>query len=97
MYSHVNTSLEDLAASDDEGIVTLRLSENLKAMHLTDQRVDRFFGKSSGVMLIQKAIDLKKEVTGSEEEFRSHWFRPIDQDSFPVSSHPSRLQMHTDL
>lgn len=79
-----NTPIEDLIPSDDEDIITLRLSESLKSMSLAPRRHARFFGKSSGVMLIQKAIDLKKEVTGFEET-PEHFIRPLEDDSYPVS------------
>ncbi|KAG6370771.1 hypothetical protein JVT61DRAFT_10973 [Boletus reticuloceps] len=80
-YNSTNTPLEHLAPSDDEEIVTLRLSERLQSMHLNPWQ-SRFFGKSSGVMLIQKAIDLKKEVTGSEH-FQSTFFRQGEEECYP--------------
>lgn len=86
-YSSANTPLEDLVPSDDEDIVTLRLSERFKSMNISHGQA-RFFGKSSGVMLIQKAIDLKKEVTGSEGlPLPVRLFRPVDDECYPVRSH----------
>ena len=79
-YSSANAPLEDLAPSDDEDI-TLRLSESLKTIDLNGWST-RFFGKSSGVMLVQKAMDLKKEITGSEE-LR---FRRLEPECYPVRS-----------
>jgi hypothetical protein len=64
-----NTALandDDLVPSDDEDIVTVCLSESLKNMNLNPSHT-RFFGKSSGIMFIQKAMDLKKEYTGGED------------------------------
>lgn len=90
VYGNANTPIEDLVPSDDEDIVTLHLSEQFKTMNLA-RRGTRFFGKSSGVMLIQKAIDLKKEVTGSEES-RDHFLRPLEDGRYPVRSHRVRLQ-----
>lgn len=87
-YGSANTPIEDLIPSDDEDIITLRLSESLKSMNLGPRRHNRFFGKSSGVMLIQKAIDLKKEVTGFEET-RDHFLRPLEDDCYPVRSNDS--------
>lgn len=81
-YGNANTPIEELAPSDDEDIVTLHLSENLKSLSLRPHMNKRFFGKSSGVMLIQKAIDLKKEVTGSEESRDS--FFPVQDEHYPV-------------
>ncbi|KAF9220414.1 hypothetical protein BS17DRAFT_344209 [Gyrodon lividus] len=57
---------DDLVPSDDEDIVTVCLSDSLKNINLNPSHT-RFFGKSSGIMLIQKAIDLKKEYTGDNE------------------------------
>ncbi|KIK82329.1 hypothetical protein PAXRUDRAFT_153943 [Paxillus rubicundulus Ve08.2h10] len=65
---------DDLVPSDDEDIVTVSLSENLKNMNLNPSHT-RFFGKSSGIMLIQKAIDLKKEYTGGEESRSDSFFK----------------------
>ena len=89
-YSNTNTPLEDLAPSDDEEIGTLRLSENFKEMNLNPNphRGTHFFGKSSGVMLIQKAIVLKKEATGSDD-FNVHFFRELEKERFPVRQHRS--------
>lgn len=50
-------------------------------MNLCGRQDLRFFGKSSGVILIQKAIDLKKEVTGYEES-EERLFHPVDD--YPV-------------
>ncbi|KAF8557065.1 hypothetical protein OG21DRAFT_1435731 [Imleria badia] len=82
-YSNTNTPLEDLVPSDDDDILTLRLSERFKSMNISHKQA-RFFGKSSGVMLIQKAIDLKKEVTGSEGlPLPVRLFRPVDDECYP--------------
>ncbi|KAG8213476.1 hypothetical protein J3R82DRAFT_12013 [Butyriboletus roseoflavus] len=74
-YGSTNTPTENLLLTDDEDVITLRLSESLKSMSLGFHPHNRFFGKSSGVMLIRKAIDLKKEFTGSEE-LRTSFYPP---------------------
>ncbi|KAF8834771.1 hypothetical protein BDN67DRAFT_914233 [Paxillus ammoniavirescens] len=77
LSTSTNTALandDDLVPSDDEDIVTVSLSENLKNMNLNPSHT-RFFGKSSGIMLIQKAIDLKKEYTGGEESRSDSFFK----------------------
>ncbi|KAF9236278.1 fungal-specific transcription factor domain-containing protein [Melanogaster broomeanus] len=78
------SSGEDLVPSDDEDIVTTCLSESLSNMKLNPSHT-RFFGKSSGVMLIQRAIDLKKEFTGDEDARREDLFNqtPNAQDPLP--------------
>ncbi|KIJ08246.1 hypothetical protein PAXINDRAFT_31743, partial [Paxillus involutus ATCC 200175] len=74
---------DDLVPNDGEDIVTVRLSENLKNMNLNPSRT-RFFGKSSGIMLIQKAMDLKKEYTGGEDSRLDSLFDPGSQgERFP--------------
>ncbi|KAF8839740.1 hypothetical protein BDN67DRAFT_904930 [Paxillus ammoniavirescens] len=63
-----NTALasdDDLVPSDDEDIVTVCPSEGLKNIYLNPSHT-RFFGKSSGIMFIQKTMDLKKQYTGGE-------------------------------
>lgn len=53
----------------DEDNAHLILADNLKSLSI--DAVDyRFFGKSSGAMLIQTAIELKNEYTGSDHDFR---------------------------
>lgn len=50
---------------DDAGLL---LVDNFKRMNIAPTEY-RFFGKSSGAMLISKAIELKKEYTGEEQTF----------------------------
>ncbi|KAF8838282.1 hypothetical protein BDN67DRAFT_997756 [Paxillus ammoniavirescens] len=74
---------DDLVPSDDEDIVTVRLSESLKNMNLNPSYT-RFFGKSSGIMLIQKAMDFKKEYTGGEDSRSDSLFNTGSQgERFP--------------
>lgn len=53
----------DPAEDDDE--TNLRLAENLRRMTL-DPSEYRFFGKSSGAMLIRTALELKGKYTGDD-------------------------------
>ncbi|KAG9309253.1 fungal-specific transcription factor domain-containing protein [Chiua virens] len=81
-YGSASAPMDNLVLSDDEDIMTLRLSASFKSMNLVPRRRARFFGKSSGVMLIQKAIDLKKEATGADEG-DPIIFRPVDDNCYP--------------
>ncbi|EPQ52470.1 hypothetical protein GLOTRDRAFT_117339 [Gloeophyllum trabeum ATCC 11539] len=56
---------DDLDPSDDEYLHTT-LTENLRKLTV-DPNHHRFFGKSSGIMFIQTAIDLKNEYAGDEK------------------------------
>ncbi|KAH7926384.1 hypothetical protein BV22DRAFT_1063146 [Leucogyrophana mollusca] len=79
------TPTEDVVPSDDEEMITVRLTESLQNMNLSPMQM-RFFGKSSGIMLIQKAIDLKKEYTGDEDIRRQDILRarrPEYENCFP--------------
>ncbi|KAF8838280.1 hypothetical protein BDN67DRAFT_102022 [Paxillus ammoniavirescens] len=78
---------DDVVPSDDEDIATARLSESLKNINLNPSHT-RFFGKSSSIMLIQKAIDLKKEYTGGEDSRSDSFSNPCYQSEwFPVRFH----------
>ncbi|THH04869.1 hypothetical protein EW145_g5209 [Phellinidium pouzarii] len=55
---------DDLAPSDDE-LVHSTLTEGLKRLAV-DPLDRRFHGKSSGVMLVQAAMNLKQEFSGSD-------------------------------
>ncbi|KAH7913811.1 fungal-specific transcription factor domain-containing protein [Hygrophoropsis aurantiaca] len=70
-----STPTENVVPSDDEEMISLRLTETFQNMNISPLQM-RFFGKSSGVMLIQKAIDLKKEYTGDEDIQRQDILRP---------------------
>ena len=86
-YSSANPPPGDLVPSEDEDVVTLKLSESLSTMDLSGWR-SRFIGKSSGVTLIKKAIDLKEEVTGSgEHQARIQFHRVQDEPCHPVRSY----------
>ncbi|EGO24230.1 hypothetical protein SERLADRAFT_437842 [Serpula lacrymans var. lacrymans S7.9] len=78
------TPAEDLDPSDDEELIQLRLTESIRKMAINPLHY-RFFGKSSGFMLIKKAIDLKKEYTGDEDSKEKFWVRkrPEFNSSFP--------------
>jgi hypothetical protein len=66
MAPYATTPLEDLISSDDDDMVSLRLADHMQNMSLNPMST-RFIGKSSGIMMIQKAIDLKKEYTGDDD------------------------------
>ncbi|KAF9479628.1 hypothetical protein BDN70DRAFT_878593 [Pholiota conissans] len=51
--------------TDDEEDTALILADNMKRMEL-DPHEYRFFGKSSGAMLVRTALELKSEYTGVE-------------------------------
>lgn len=57
--------------SDSEDLATLTLAENLKRVSLDSEY--RFFGKSSGAMLIQTALDIKKGYTHERDQRNSNW------------------------
>lgn len=62
--SAIRNSMTDSANADDDN-AHLILADNLKQLSI-DPVDYRFFGKSSGAMLIQTAIELKNEYTGSD-------------------------------
>jgi len=59
MESHTPNTEEDLHSSDDE-FATISITDELRRLSI-DRGNTRFFGKSSGVVLIQTAMDMKKE------------------------------------
>lgn len=84
MSPYATTPLEDLVSSDDDDLVSVRLADHMQNMSI-DPNLSRFFGKSSGVNLIQKAIDLKKEYTGDEDlqaDPRQRKYRPEFNGNF---------------
>lgn len=57
----------------DDDFAHVMLADNLKKLSISKDAGDyRFFGKSSGAMLIQTAIELKQEYTGKQESLRQH-------------------------
>lgn len=89
MTPYSTAPLEDLISSDDDEMVSIRLADHMQTMSLNSgPMTSRFIGKSSGIMLIQKAIDLKKEYTGDEEIHRFDSIfqpkRPESHGCFPV-------------
>jgi len=87
MAPYATAPLEDLISSDDDDMVSIRLANHMQNMSLNPM-LSRFIGKSSGIMLVQKAIDLKKEYTGDEEVHRHDNIlmpkRPEHHGGFPV-------------
>ena len=80
--------VEDDANQDEES----KLVGDLKGLRL-DPVHQRFFGKSSGIMLIRAAIDLKKEYTGKEDRPKDSIMpskRPEFWNVCPVSDYFSR-------
>lgn len=75
MAPYATTPLEDLVSSDDDEMVSVRLADHMQNMSINPM-LSRFFGKSSGIMLVQKAIDLKKEYTGDDEIHRHDILQP---------------------
>lgn len=76
---------DDLLPNDDD-FGHVALVNKIKQLEINPAHC-RFFGKSSGVMLIQTAIDLKNEYTG-EDSIRHPTFtskRPEFWDVSPVS------------
>lgn len=75
---------EDLAPSDDDSLVHATLAEGLKrlAVNTADSR---FHGKSSGIMLVQAAMDMKREYSGihnlpspiPESRLQEFWTPPL--------------------
>lgn len=63
MYSTSNGT--DGHIRDDDDFEHLALAESIKRLEVDFAR-DRFIGKSSGLMLVQNAIDLKNELTGNQ-------------------------------
>ena len=64
-----STHDDDLPPSDDELAGPATLAEGLK--RLAVEPLDRrFHGKSSGVMLVQAALNLKKEYSGTDQPAR---------------------------
>ena len=51
---------------DDDDLAHLKLADHMKSLQI-DPSENRFFGKSSGAMLVQAAIDLKHEYTGQRK------------------------------
>ncbi|EMD31523.1 hypothetical protein CERSUDRAFT_119740 [Gelatoporia subvermispora B] len=72
----------DLDPSDDEVMVQHTLVQNLKQMRINPGNM-RFFGKSSSVLFIQTAMDLKHEYAGLDAQ-RSTM---VDKDGLPALLH----------
>lgn len=78
---------------NDDDFSHVMLADQLQ--HLTvDQVENRFFGKSSGAMLVQAAIELKNEYTGLDKDLKGSILsnvRPEFWVTRPVSSTPLPL------
>ncbi|KAF5363184.1 hypothetical protein D9758_008334 [Tetrapyrgos nigripes] len=98
---HSNIPLE----ASDEDYINLKLVDDLSQMELNPPD-HRFFGKSSGAMLIQTAIDLKQEYTGQEVDIqtvilgerRPHYWTPFAwETAFTEMEHPRYVFPDDDL
>ncbi|KAJ3796205.1 fungal-specific transcription factor domain-containing protein [Lentinula aff. detonsa] len=83
----------------------VELADNIKSLHV-DSREYRFFGKSSGAMLIKTAIDLKQEFTGRETDMtpvvlgerRPEFWRPLPwEDNTSDNPNPTYNFPESDL
>jgi hypothetical protein len=74
---------EDLHSSDDE-FATINVTDELRRLSI-DRGNTRFFGKSSGVVLIQTAMDMKKEFNNSPG------VNPIDETERGISQQFTQL------
>lgn len=77
--------LDEYGASDEDP-APLAPSEELKRMTVTS--LDRFHGKSSGLVLVQTAIDMKREYTGGEFTAPEHL--PGRREFYPEVCGPAR-------
>ncbi|KAG6899671.1 hypothetical protein C0993_008131 [Termitomyces sp. T159_Od127] len=57
----------------DDDFTHVILSDELKRLQISETEKNRFFGKSSGAMLVHAAMELKNEATGGQDDIR----RPI--------------------
>ncbi|KAH8105131.1 fungal-specific transcription factor domain-containing protein [Cristinia sonorae] len=62
----VQPKSDDLDLSDDENIVQNQLIGNMKEMQLNDYQINRFFGKSSSAMFVERAIQAKRDFAHAE-------------------------------
>ncbi|TFY75185.1 hypothetical protein EWM64_g8827, partial [Hericium alpestre] len=84
---------DELESSDDEYVQTKLLQERMRELSINPLQ-NRFFGKSSGVRLVQTALDLKSEYSGKEPQ-DAH----ADMSRRPEfwTLHPwERVELHSD-
>lgn len=72
-FPAASPTMEDFVTEDDDSIATT-LGQDLLSLSLYPS-TNRYFGKSSGPMLVQKAIHLKKEYDG-DDAVSSYKIRP---------------------
>lgn len=53
---------------DDDDLGHVILEKDLRGLSIDEQMKHRFFGKSSGAMLLQAALDMKREVSGQPKQ-----------------------------
>lgn len=88
------SAIEDYVPDDDDAIAAV-LGEKF-SMLTVHPNSNRYFGKSSGPMLVQKAIDLKKEYNGDEAlntERLTQVVRPEFRECNPVCASQSMLPL----
>jgi len=79
---HTPNGEDDLHSSDDE-FATISITDELRRLSI-DRGNTRFFGKSSGVVLIQTAMDMKKEFNNPPGADLSN---QAEGDTQPKSGH----------
>ena len=82
--------MEDFVTEDDDDSIGATLGQDLLSLSLYPS-TNRYFGKSSGPMLVQKAIHLKKEYDGDDavsSDRLSHKVRPEFLSCNPVRIFP---------
>ncbi|KAF4613756.1 hypothetical protein D9613_007374 [Agrocybe pediades] len=62
----VNSESIACPEDEDEDDATLRVADKFKKMEMDPKMEYRFFGKSSGAMLVHTALELKQEYVGGE-------------------------------
>ncbi|KAL1744459.1 fungal-specific transcription factor domain-containing protein [Schizophyllum fasciatum] len=66
---HIRASLSEDIEPEDNDYSSLQMTEQFKRLKLDNHDI-RFFGRSSGAMLVQAAVDLKGEITSvSSDDF----------------------------
>ena len=79
--------------NDDEEVVECAFAEDFRRKLQIDPIHSKLFGKSSGATLVQTAISLKREYTGTEVQPKRSLIpskRPEFWTRRPVSDSPSR-------
>ncbi|KAL0953207.1 hypothetical protein HGRIS_004462 [Hohenbuehelia grisea] len=102
--SAIRTMASSISIPDEDDLGHLALSDNIRKLAIDEHAEQRFFGKSSGAMLIQTAVDLKHQFTGHgmpsevrpgmmfasrrDEYWRHNPWETFSQDATPEYSFP---------